>query len=197
MRDRISIQEEHVMAIFKKSASIKLRQGVALLGAVGALALASAPAQAQVPGLDLYIGAGIGQSNADIDVPDFDAKDLAWKVVGGMRVASVLGAELAYINFGKPGGDAYAVKYKGLAAYGLFYAPLPVPLFDLYAKAGLARVDIDQVDTDFSTDDTKFTYGAGAQLKFGSLAIRGEYERFKVEGANPSLLSISFTKSFL
>jgi opacity protein-like surface antigen len=192
------------MASFKQSASFNLRRGLAALGAMGALALASAPAQAQVPGVDLYIGGGLGQSNlglsaSELGTLDFDEKDMAWKLFGGLRMASVFGVELAYIDFGKPNGDDAEVKYKGLAAFGMFYVPLPLPVLDIYAKAGLARLDADlEVGIDsLSTDDTKFAYGAGLQLKFGSLAIRGEYERFKVEDADPSLLSISFTKSFL
>jgi opacity protein-like surface antigen len=192
------------MASFKQSASFNLRRGLAALGAMGALALASAPAQAQVPGVDLYIGGGLGQSNlglsaSELGTLDFDEKDMAWKLFGGLRMASVFGAELAYIDFGKPNGDDAEVKYKGLAAFGMFYVPLPLPALDIYAKAGLARLDADlEVGIDsLSTDDTKFAYGAGLQLKFGSLAIRGEYERFKVDEADPTLLSISFTKSFL
>jgi hypothetical protein len=192
------------MASFRQSASFNLRRGLATLGAMGALALASAPAQAQVPGFDLYIGGGLGQSNlglsaAELGTLDFDEKDMAWKLFGGLRMASVFGAELAYIDFGKPDGDDAEVKYKGLAAFGMFYVPLPLPMLDIYAKAGLARLDADlEVGLgSLSTDDTKFAYGAGLQLKFGSLAIRGEYERFKVEEADPTLLSISFSKSFL
>jgi opacity protein-like surface antigen len=192
------------MANSRQSASIKWRHRVAALSAMGALALASAPAQAQVPGLDFYIGGGLGQSDiglsaSELATVDFDAKDMAWKLFGGLRVASVFGAELGYIDFGKPEGEDAEVRYKGLAAFGMFYIPLPLPVLDIFAKAGLARVDADiDVGVDsFSTDDTKFAYGAGVQLKFGSFAVRGEYERFKVEDAKPSLLSISFTKSFL
>lgn len=178
----------------------RARHLIAALVGAGALGLAAAPAHAQVPGLDLYLGASIGQSNADIDdieLTNLDEKDMAWKIVGGVRFASILGAELDYINFGKAGADEGDVKYKGLAAYGLFYLPLPLPILDLYAKAGIAKVDVDIDVDDLSTDDTQFSYGLGAQLKFGSWAIRGEYERFKVEDSKPSLLSLGFTKSFL
>ncbi len=178
---------------------------LAALVACGALGLAAAPAHAQVPGVDFYLGASIGQSNADLDnlpeVSDIDEKDTAWKIVGGVRIASVFGAELNYIDFGSAGIDAVSADYKGLAAYGLFYLPLPLPILDVYAKAGLAKIDLDIDAEDFSADDTKFAYGLGVQLKLGSWAIRGEYERFKISdsglGAKPSLLSVGFTKSFL
>lgn len=175
-----------------------------LSGLAAALVLAAGDARAQVPGVDFYLGGGIGQSNADIsagdlEVPEFDKKDFAWKLFGGVRFASMFGAELEYIDFGKPKGSDAELKYKGFAGYGLIYVPLPLPILDIYVKAGLARIDADGETPDFSinTDDTKFSFGAGVQLKLGSLAIRGEYQQFKLEDSKPSLLSVSFAKSFL
>jgi hypothetical protein len=77
------------------------------------------------------MGAGIGQSNAglnadDLAIPEFDKKDMGWKLFTGLKVA-MFGAELDYINFGKPSGTDTEVRFKGLAGYGLFYLPLPVP----------------------------------------------------------------------
>jgi hypothetical protein len=69
-------------------------------------------------------------------------------------------------------------------------------VLDIYMKAGLARVDVNPSFA-ASTDDTKFAYGAGLQLKFASFAIRGEYEQFKADSAKPSVLSVGFSKSFL
>lgn len=193
------------MATINRSA---IRHGVAALLAIGALGVVSAPAAAQVPGVNFYLGAGIGQSDVDLTeddlvTADFDAKDMGWKLFAGLRVASMLGAEVQYLDFGKPNGDDAEVDYKGFGAFGLLYAPIPLPVLDLYAKAGFAKVDADvQVGLGESTfKDTNFAYGLGAQLKFGSLAIRGEWEKFKVKdsGASvkPSMLSLSFTKSFL
>jgi len=186
------------------SARFNPRLLTAALCAAGALVLATAPAQAGVPGADLYLGVGIGQSNADLSASDlgvssFDKSDMGWKVFLGGRFVSVVGAELDYINFGKPSGGGAEVKYKALAGFGMFYLPIPVPFLDLYAKAGLARLDSKlRVNTSsLSTKDTKFAYGAGLQLKFGSFALRGEYERFKVDTVKPSMLSVSFSKSFL
>lgn len=173
-----------------------LRHMAAALCAIAALALGSGPAFAAVPGVDLYLGAGVGQSDADVDFPDFDEKDMGWKVFVGGRFLSFAGAELDYIDFGKPNGGGENIKYKAVAGYGLFYLPIPAPILDVYVKAGMARVDFNP-STGSSGDDTKFAYGGGLQLKFGSFAIRGEYEQFKVEGTKPSMLSVGFSKTFL
>jgi opacity protein-like surface antigen len=192
------------MAINRRSARISLRRLAVSLGATGALAVAAGTAQAGVPGVDVYLGAGVGQSNADVSASDlgissFDKKDLGWKLFLGGRFVSTVGAELDYIDFGKPNGGGAEVKYKALAGFGMFYLPLPLPVIDVYAKAGLARVssDLTVTTSSFNTKDTKFAYGAGVQLKFGSLAIRGEYERFKVDGTKPSMLTVALSKSFL
>ena len=193
------------MSTTRNSLRISPRRLTAALCAAGALALAMAPAHAVgVPGASLYMGAGIGQSDADLSASDlgvtsFDKSDLGWKIFLGGRFVSVFGAELDYLNFGKPSGGGAEAKYKALAGFGMFYVPLPLPILDIYAKAGVARLDSNlRVNTSsFSTKDTKLAYGAGVQLKFGSFAIRGEYERFKVEDVKPSMLSVSFSKSFL
>jgi opacity protein-like surface antigen len=188
----------------RKSTRHVLRHIATALCATSALAFGAGPAFAAVPGADLYIGVGLGQSNADLSAADlgeleFDRKDMGWKLFAGGRFLSFIGAEISYMDFGKPSGGNSEVDYKGLAGFGMLYAPIPLPVLDLYLKAGLARLDVDAAATvgDFNTKDTKFAYGAGLQLKFGSFAIRGEYEQFKVEGAKPSMLSLGFSKSFL
>lgn len=189
----------------KEDVMAKVHKVLVPLMAMGGLGLAAAPAHAQVPGIDFYVGGGIGQSDADtsaaeLDIDDFDAKDMSWKLFTGIR-AAMFGAELEYINFGTADGEDagldYDVDYKGLGAYGMFYVPLPVPVLDIYLKAGLAKVDVDIDAEDFSDDDTKFSYGGGVKLNLGSLSIRGEYQRFKFEELDPSLLSLSLQYTFL
>jgi opacity protein-like surface antigen len=180
------------------------RRWLTALLATGALAIAALPAQAQIPGLNFYVGGGLGQSNADVDdlqTPNFDDEDFAWKLFGGARLFSFFGAELNYIDFGNPGGDDATLDYEGVAGFGMVY--LPITMFDLYAKAGLARVSVDVDPLNLSTDDTNFAYGVGVQVKFGQLAVRGEYERFEVKDgdldldAKPSLFTLGFSYSFL
>jgi opacity protein-like surface antigen len=98
---------------------------------------------------------------------------------------------------------------KGAAAFGVLYLPLPV--VEVYVKARLARLEstlnafspeqpscIPCAPATFQLDrtNTGFAAGAGAQHKFGSWAVRKEYERFNAAGGNPSLLSAGITWSF-
>lgn len=174
-----------------------------------ALGCAAGLAQAQVPGAEAYIGAGIGQGkvaahDADLGYQQFKDDHTAFKVYAGVRALSLLGAEISYLDFGKATDDLGGVeakgKLKGIAAFGLLYLPLPVPVVDIYAKAGFAHLNTKVRAGDvrlLSTKEEDFAYGAGVQFKLGSFAIRGEYERFANDGTDPALLSIGFTKFFL
>jgi hypothetical protein len=92
---------------------------------------------------------------------------------------------------------------------------LPVPVIDLYVKGGLARLqstlsgsyrnyDLECLPPvpcgttlfQLSRTDTSGAGGVGAQYKFGSWAVRAEYERFNAAGENPSLLSAGITWTF-
>lgn len=173
--------------------------------AAAALALAVllpfAPARAADNGF--YVGASIGRSNVKAGDVGFSAHDTGWKVTAGLRPIDLLGAEVSYVDFGTPKRDIGAVRVdsdtKGAAAFGLLYLPLPIPLVDVYAKAGFARLDQDITSSSFrlSRKHTDFAYGAGAQAHWGSLAVRAEYERFETEQGKPNLLSLGVTWTFL
>lgn len=182
--------------------------------------------------LGLYVGASFGQAHIRAEQGDIvpqaggtlDMTHSAFKGMLGIRVLSFLGAEVAYMDLGKASSLAGAgsttvgitseqVSQRGEAAFALLY--LPVPVVDVYVKAGLSRITTDSnatvipigvgacaigypncggpfsVSHDFT--DTGFAYGAGVQWKLGQWAVRGEYERFDAAGANPSLLSIGMT----
>jgi len=169
--------------------------------------------------LGLYVGGSAGQSQVEADVPsigDFKQNHSAFKLIAGIRPISLIGAELSYIDFGHPSGRINAVSSnvseKGADAFGVLY--LPVPVVDVFVKAGLARLQ--STSTSFKTGvgsctvtypncalfrldrtDTGFAAGAGAQVKFGPWAVRAEYERFNAAGGNPSLVSLGLTWTFL
>jgi opacity protein-like surface antigen len=195
------------------------------LFALTALILCPLAAQAADP-LGLYIGAAYGQAHIrarfdglDPGSPDFDATHSAYQAMVGIRPISFLGAEITYVDMGRqsvlyptPSTVEEQASQRGEAAYALLY--LPVPVIDVYAKAGIARITTDRsvvynlvgvgtcttgvpacgnLSAGDSTTDTAFAYGAGLQWKLGDWAVRGEYERFSAAGANPTLLSIGMT----
>lgn len=168
--------------------------------------------------LGLYVGGAVGQARVDVTAPyvgGFRENHSAFKVIVGLRPISLVGAELAYVGFGHPsrlnGMISTDVTMKGAAAFGILY--VPVPIVDIYAKAGLARLQ-STVTTDIvcppgtyciaiatpapvNRTNVGFAGGAGAQFKVGSFTVRGEYERFKAAGGHPSLLSLGATWTFL
>jgi opacity protein-like surface antigen len=171
--------------------------------------------------LGLYVGGAIGQSRVEATSPQFNENHSAFKVMVGLRPISLLGAELAYIDLGHPSGRLGQqpngdVSMKGVAAFGVLH--LPVPLIDIFLKAGVARLQSALHSSgkatvvcppeaplcpgpllpnyDLDRTNTGFAAGAGAQYKIGSWAVRAEYERFNAAGGNPSLLSAGITWSF-
>jgi opacity protein-like surface antigen len=201
---------------------------IAALVAAFIIAIPSA-ARADNP-LGLYVGAGVGQShvrndlNSFANVSGFVENHTGWKALIGVRPISFLGAELEYADFGHPGlagaqtvvpGIIYNedVSQKAASAFGLVYWPLPVPILDLYGKAGVSRLQtvVNAAVTcvapaatcvpnpmTYRQDSTasRFAYGAGAQAKFLNLAVRAEYERISAPGGSPDLYSLIATWSF-
>jgi opacity protein-like surface antigen len=166
--------------------------------------------------LGLYAGGSIGQGRVDASAPyigHFRENHSTFKVMVGLRPIPALGAEIAYVDFGHPDRSGIVstdVTMKGVAAFGIVHAPLPI--IDIYAKAGLARLQSTVTTTvtcppstyclliatpsPVSRTNVGFAYGAGAQFKVGSVALRAEYERFSAAGGHPSLLSVGATWTF-
>jgi hypothetical protein len=167
--------------------------------------------------LGLYVGGAAGQSQVEATAPydaNFNENHSAFKFMVGIRPISLVGFEIAYDDFGHPsrknGFFATDVTMKGESAFGVLY--LPVPIVDVFLKSGLARIDstattnivcspgqgcpeIASPEPERRTN-VGFAGGAGAQFKIGSLAVRGEYERFNAAGGNPSLLSAGIIWKF-
>jgi hypothetical protein len=165
--------------------------------------------------LGLYVGAAAGQSQVEAYAPslgEFAQNHSAYKLIVGLRPISAFGAEVSYVDFGHPNGNIDSapsdVSQSGIDAFGMVY--LPVPVVDVFVKAGLARLQsaLNSNNPGFGTcpiinpdcalfhvnrSDTSFAAGAGAQVKFGSLALRAEFERFDAAGANPTLVSLGLT----
>lgn len=180
--------------------------------------------------LGLYVGAGVGESHVRNEVSSianvngFIQNHTGWKALIGIRPISFLGAELEYADFGHPGvsgaqtlipGIIYNenVSQKAGSAFGLLYWPLPVPILDLYGKAGVSRLQTvvnasvtcvapvatcvpNPVTYHQDSTNTRFAYGAGVQAKFLNLGVRAEYERISAPAGSPDLYSLIATWSF-
>jgi len=205
--------------------------------------LAAIPARAFDP-LGFYIGGAVGQGSIEANnltspsavsslVPtlgDLKANHSAYQLMVGARPIPMFGIEIAYIDLGHssraliqsvgtcalPCATAAAdVGIKGPAAFAVYY--LPIPIVDVYVKAGLSRLQTDVKATVTLTGPTllcalsapnceftqsnsnskaNFAAGLGAQLKFGPGAVRAEYQRFSTSSGNPGLFDVGLTWTF-
>jgi hypothetical protein len=191
-----------------------------VLGSGGASAAAS-----DFNPLGFYVGGSVGRSDVRTSIGSFplysfDETDTAWKALVGLRPIPLISAELAYLDFGHPtsstnlGPDTLQANALQRAATlsGMVFAPIPLPVLDLYARVGIARLQSSgngnfQCNLGYSCPylfqylafdrtHTDFLYGAGAQLKFSALAVRLEYERIDDARGNPDLLSVGVTWTF-
>ena len=192
---------------------------------VGACA-ASTAALADNPA-GFYLGAGVGYSTIRSDdssygLPGyFNDHQTAWKVIGGVRPISLVGAEFEYIDFGQPGThNGYnAINYYGLdshpraeALFGVGYLPIPIPFFDIFGKVGVARLQTDVTTfvgppcgpnatcagtyTRHNQTDNRLAYGLGVQSKVWGVSFRAEYERISSRFGDPDALTVSATWTF-
>jgi len=183
-----------------------------------------APAVHAENALGLYASGALGQANVASDnwsqaivlanPSSFRENNGAWAARIGVRPISLFAAEAEYYDFGNPSTSVNAtttvgVKMKGTGVYGLVF--LPIPLVDIYAKAGMAHIRTStsisftctptpgcapQPPVGFETRDTSLAYGAGLQFKVGDLGVRGEYQRFSAAGAHPGLATLGLSFEF-
>jgi hypothetical protein len=162
----------------------------------------------------VYFGVGAERSDFGFEGA-LDDTDKGLKLIGGVRLLDSFGVELNYADHGKatvPSGIACAtlvgqncpdtsrVSAKTISAFAVGF--LDFPLVDLFAKAGLARMDGRLVTPNmptfsFKDDDTDLAWGVGAQAHFASLGVRVELEQFKLFGEQLRGISASFVYTFL
>ena len=143
----------------------------------------------------------------------------------GFRPIPLVGAEIKYVDFGRrlyyfnsnEQGYGLEAASKAVTLFGMLYAPLPVRFIDLYGKAGAARLKstfagdariseycgLFQPASDcywaanVKRTEVRFAYGAGAQLKLSSLAVRAEYEIVQQSGDDrPHIFSLGAAWTF-
>jgi hypothetical protein len=176
------------------------------IAALGALSLAAITPQAAAADNGFYLGAGITQTEFDIeDLGAGELDDNSFKIIAGFRPLNWLALEANYIDLGgfDEGGvflDASAITVSALAI-------AEFAVIDLYGRAGLANWKLDYGIQGFGSDDEdgwEPTFGVGIGAHFGSLGVRAEYEMFTTDTelfGNSDLdlntLSLSFTYTFL
>jgi opacity protein-like surface antigen len=146
----------------------------------------------------LYLGAGVGQFNVEIDnlddagdtVANFDSDDTSFKVFGGWRFAPFFAVELDYIDLGAPedtiGGTKIETEISGVAPY--LVGTLPLGPIELFARVGYYFYDIEvnaQNIGSLDDSDEDLAYGAGLGITlFEHLNVRLEYEIIDVSAVD-------------
>ena len=162
-----------------------------------ALGGATTAAYAVLP--DAYVGAGVSQARIN-DIfgsgRDLDLNNTAWKAFVGVKPLPFLGVEANYMDLGSESkrfgfaglSDRAHVDAHAFSAFAVGFVPLPIPILDIFGKAGVARWNLSgHTDSSlFAIDDhgTDFAWGVGAQARFGALGVRLEYEQFDVKNTD-------------
>jgi OOP family OmpA-OmpF porin len=128
--------------------------------ALSAALLWSATSQAEI-----FLGAGIGQSDIDDSAHgvNLDETDSAWKLYGGMMVTDNFGFEAGWTDLGDASSGAVDTETEAFYAAGVAAFPIN-ETFSVYGKLGLAFWDQD-INTN-SYDGEDLMYGIGAKYKF-------------------------------
>lgn len=157
--------------------------------ATTALVVAGAGMQSAAYADGLYIGAGVYKADYEGDVIDDD--DTVPAVFIGYNFIDtnvfMLSAELGYYQLadgdGSIGGSKYAVEADAFTLAGVASIPLG-PFIEVYAKAGIASVDIDvKVDNTKVSDDGEEGFG-GVGMSFDildTIDIYAEYLMFDTD----------------
>jgi OOP family OmpA-OmpF porin len=181
---------------------MKMRNRISRALILGA-GLAAAPAAFSAVPAAWYVGAGVGQSNADDSVTirsqsvKVDDTDTAWKVFGGYRFNPNFGLELGWVDLGKlAGNNAVDYELKGATLEAVGTIPL-ADNFDVFAKIGGFSWDSDAsgaISKSDSGTDTTGGVGVGYHVndRFG---VRLEWERFDSD-LQTDMYSVSATLGF-
>ena len=170
-----------------------------------------------------YIGGSIGQASLDVDTIEtnnfaFDDSDNAYKIMLGFNVGVLplidLGIEAAYRDLGSfegnigldnfaPGGNSEIdfLRVSSIDAIDVFgILTLNMGPIGVFGKVGFIdwEVDTNLADLNVSRSGSDAAYGLGAQLRFGSFAVRAEYELFEIDSAadDIEMLSVGLSYTF-
>ena len=179
----------------------------------GCLAATSAGAQS------FFFGGSLGESDIDHSVAaglitsgSIEGKDTAFKLYGGGFFSPNFGAELSYVDLGELSysGDFFGtpVTNGSVGIWGYNVAALArFPVTESFSLFGKLGVFLWESEANDITDGTPFSstargwdggsFGVGADWRFaGSFSARVEWERFKIDDNDASLVSIGLQYRF-
>ena len=164
----------------------------AAVAALGALSLAAIAPQAAAADNGFYLGAGITQTEFDIDrrFGSGELDDNSFKIIAGFRPLNWLAVEANYIDLGGDfDEDGVSIDTTAITVSALLLAE--VGIIDLYARAsawptGMTDVGVSTAWASVDDDGWEPTYGVGIGAHFGSIGIRAEYEMFSADAFDES-----------
>ncbi len=220
---------------------MKVISAAALIGLVAPPRMACAAEPHQV--LGFFVGGEIGTAKSDnfVESPvwtyQVDESTMGWGAFAGIRPFKYFGAEVNYIDFGTAkknnisdgaGNTTYqaSAKNDAISGYIVGYLPLLQSNWDIFAKAGYARLNtrtesngnypnvyvcsgglgqncqlfgltpIGIASHSTSDHQTAFAYGFATQYQFGSVGVRVEYQKIDASRAKPQMISAGVTWTF-
>jgi hypothetical protein len=171
------------------------------------LAALAAPGAALAADNGFYLGLASSEVSSDYALSSFSSSgaddDRGLKAIVGFRPLDSFAIEANYVDMGEtrvpisfpPSTLSIDSEAISVSAVGL----IALPALDLYGRIGLSSWESEAsafggTQKESGSDPT---YGAGAQFRVGSFALRFEYERFELDDDSSDLVSIGFTYTFL
>lgn len=156
--------------------------------------LAAAAADSAHADTGLYAGVGVVEAKVhDISLyfnglgPPSHIDATSWKAIVGWRPIKPFALEANYIDLGSShyfwNDGNLSFSGKAVTAYAVGFVPLPLPNLEVYGKAGLDRWTLNgnvYYVGRRSDQSTQFAWGGGAQVHFGRIGARLEYERLSL-----------------
>jgi opacity protein-like surface antigen len=157
-----------------------------------------------------YLGAGVSHNDVS-NINDLggqaDISGSSWKAFAGVRPINTFAFEADYMDLGSGNstlppatgvlcaigancnGSAHS-DGSAFAGYVVGFLPIPLPIVDIYGKAGAAHwklngnVNTVTSSTGFSHNGTDFAWGIGVQAHITMFGARLEYENFNIPNTN-------------
>ena len=143
---------------------------------------------------DFYVGAGAYASSFTVASADEDDQALSVLVGWEPPIIPFLSVEVAYHDLGSysfPGADSIDVS--AFSAQGVF--AIPVVIFDIYAKLGYAKTDLDVGGNSNDSSDPYYAVGAAFTL-LPIIDIYAEYQRFEFDDADIDAFGVGVKAHF-